>query len=921
MARQYARVELFYDNVWNDHTSSTRNRDPIQITRGRGDEQGEPTPSVCTLTFDNRNGTFNPRNPSSSLYRKIGRNTPLRVSVGTVATQEDQFQRTVSNGWTGGSFTWTLSGGTVPDDYDIDGNAATQTHPSTNVLHYSTMDSGSSDHRIRTQFAWSAGDLTGAGAEVWLLGRGQDASNHYLLGIAYSVGEGVTAQFSKRIGGVGSVIGSAVTIPAGLEGGFANVELEAEFYVEGNRLFGKVWRWDQDHPMEWSLTAEVDPDELPTGTLTGLASRRGTGNTNANLACRFHYFTVMPGTIRFSGEVASWKPRRAIKGDAWTEVTATGILRRLGQGARPLRSAVWRENLAGNPLAFWPMNDGENATQAASALPAGTPASIEADGQFGPRQVNAWVEPLMTPAADVALFIKGLVVQDPADTQWSGDFVFAFDADAEFADVACEWSGPGAGTPVDTQVYWLLTLLDDSPGVLAYELSVVQFSGTSSSQTVLTSGTTPLMDGRVHHARVTTANSGANTDWELFLDGTSFASGTTAQPWDPVYYAGIEIAAGSTGQVSAGQMAVWDTDSPPANAANAAVVGRSGELAGARFVRLCTEEGVAYQIIGETAGADTPAMGPQKLVTLLENLLDVEDVDMGQLFDTRHQLGLTYRYRVNLYESNNPVRLALDLDDEGVAAPLEPDIDDLGVVNDVTVSRPNGSSARSVQETGPLNVQDPTADPDAVGVYDVQEEVNVDLDSQLQGVADWRRHRGTIDETRYPQVIVDLDAAPSLEAAASAMDVGDGLTLDNLSDEPDVSGQLALGSTETIDTHRRVIAFNATPSNLYGVGVYNDSGSRYDDAYSTTAAQITTGTSTSLSVAIETSRSLWVTGSGSPQFPLEIDLLGARVSVTAISGTSSPQTFTISATVVNGVNKVIPSGTSVRLWDPKRYGL
>jgi hypothetical protein len=38
--------------------------------------------------------------------------------------------------------------------------------------------------------------------------------------------------------------------------------------------------------------------------------------------------------------------------------------------------------------------------------------------------------------------------------------------------------------------------------------------------------------------------------------------------------------------------------------------------------------------------------------------------------------------------------------------------------------------------------------------------------------------------------------------------------------------------------------------------------------------------------------------------------------VSAISGTSSPQTFTITQTPVNGVTKTVPSGSAVSLWQP-----
>jgi hypothetical protein len=93
---------------------------------------------------------------------------------------------------------------------------------------------------------------------------------------------------------------------------------------------------------------------------------------------------------------------------------------------------------------------------------------------------------------------------------------------------------------------------------------------------------------------------------------------------------------------------------------------------------------------------------------------------------------------------------------------------------------------------------------------------------------------------------------------------------------------------------------------------------RWDTELSTTSGAITTGTSTSVSV-VSTGGVLWTTDP--THYPLDVGLLGARVRVTAMAGASSPQTATISAAVVNGVNKVIPSGTQFRLWKPARYAL
>ena len=68
--------------VWTDVTTYVQRRDGgINITRGRADETSTVQPSKATLSFNNRDGRFSPRNPSGAYYGKIGRNTQLRVSI------------------------------------------------------------------------------------------------------------------------------------------------------------------------------------------------------------------------------------------------------------------------------------------------------------------------------------------------------------------------------------------------------------------------------------------------------------------------------------------------------------------------------------------------------------------------------------------------------------------------------------------------------------------------------------------------------------------------------------------------------------------------------------------------------------------------------------------------------------------------
>lgn len=73
-------VEIFVNSAWTDITPYVYYRDFVRISRGRPDETSQIQPQTCTMTVNNRDGRFSPRNPSGPYYGQIGRNTPLRVS-------------------------------------------------------------------------------------------------------------------------------------------------------------------------------------------------------------------------------------------------------------------------------------------------------------------------------------------------------------------------------------------------------------------------------------------------------------------------------------------------------------------------------------------------------------------------------------------------------------------------------------------------------------------------------------------------------------------------------------------------------------------------------------------------------------------------------------------------------------------------
>lgn len=78
-----ATIEIYYDGAWQDITSYVYHREaaPIVITRGYTANSKNCDPGKLKLQINNRDSRFSPRNPTSPLYGKIGRNTPIRVSV------------------------------------------------------------------------------------------------------------------------------------------------------------------------------------------------------------------------------------------------------------------------------------------------------------------------------------------------------------------------------------------------------------------------------------------------------------------------------------------------------------------------------------------------------------------------------------------------------------------------------------------------------------------------------------------------------------------------------------------------------------------------------------------------------------------------------------------------------------------------
>lgn len=353
--------------------------------------------------------------------------------------------------------------------------------------------------------------------------------------------------------------------------------------------------------------------------------------------------------FRFSGQVVSWKPRRAVKGDAWVHVVAGGWLRQLGQGDPPVDDPAYRYIIRQSPHAYWPLDDGPDAKSGAAAVGSSPMVVVfaeqEGQAQFGAGELAPWLDKGLQVSG--GLFVAGLVgvastAPATVDVARRAGRVEDFGSSSVFVDQA-------ATEGAETYNYEIHIRND-----VAFSPSVQLFHSTQGGFTTLMATSTDSAvqaagwDDRVHTWRLQISQDGADVDVVAYLDGVSVLSathvGATRIPAGAVRLVNNNIAAEP---IVWGHAVFWDGNAPAASDVSDAVSGYRGEAGGDRFTRLCAQEGITSTIIG--TASDTQPMGPQPRDTTLGLLAEIAATDNGLIFDTRSQLGLTFRTGRSLY--------------------------------------------------------------------------------------------------------------------------------------------------------------------------------------------------------------------------------------------------------------------------------
>lgn len=936
------RGEMYISGAWTDITSSVRlDREVVISARGRSGEQGRPSPCTCDFTLNDRTGLLNNRNPNSAYYGLLPRNLPVRFSV----TEDRSFAiidtATGSEVKTADKAVLDITGDI---DIRIEFELAKWTGTTDGQMLASKYRRTASNNRswifYKTnlgylQFSWTTdgttSTLNGVASTAPLTITGGPMAARVTMDVDNGSGQKVLKFYtSDSIAGSWTQLGATQTFAGttSIFSGTADVELgriddgQNGGLTAVTGMSGRIYAFELYNGIAGTLVAEADIYNQPRGT-TSFSDGLATPNTWVTAGNA----EITPDDRRFTGEISALPVVSDVSGrDVYIPVQAADVTRRLGKGATAIASALKsyfsQYVTSGQATGYWPAEDGSSATTIASAVSRGAPGKIS-DTQFGT------VSDLPASGGAITLSNSGSrinVVGRPTNNTGYACFNFAMKmpsvpaSSVTVIDLYCQ-----GGT---------ISRINFSVTATSYNMAAYDLDGALiTSNSTLFGTTTPPNVWNLFRIQLT--QSGGNTQLDLgwYHPGDTGLTGaaalifaavcgrfTQAQMIGQTNNAGTQYA-----HLFMGQFYLDNVTAAYVTAANAF----AGETTTTRFSRIAGENGITATVIGTS----TEVMGPQPIDTPLNVLFQCHDTERGQMYPDRNSLAIVLRTRRSLVNQYGP-SISYTGGELGPAVALPTD-DDALLRNAVTATRPgDGSTGYATQDSGPNSTASPTASPPGVGVVPGSISPNTYLSARLADMAAHDVFLGTWDEPRWPMVQVALErqnyagtAAKVLIARALArLDVGDMFSITHLPSflPPDDAQVMIQGITEVLANRGWRFTWNTS---AYGPYALNDltsmTASRYRLAASgcTTAATITT-TATSFTVAIAAGNALWGTTALKPgNFPQNVVIAGEVITISGISGTSSPQTFTASARSVNGIVKAHAAGETVQIQYPFYVGL
>lgn len=885
--------------VWPDPveiTSKVRVEQGIDIDYGRPNEAADVDAASYAASVDNRTGDFTPDNPLGLWFGGLRRNTPIRDSTDVLT---DDFNRvtaagslgTVSNPGVIGPLTYTL---TSASDWSTNGAVAQVAMPTANVTRYALVSGGNAANPAGRIDLSCPVIATGTGIAAGVVAHYYDATNLHYFALIFDLAGVLKLRVSRWLEGSYLDV-STVTLAATYSAGQV---FTLKWDSCGPTILLKAWATAGAEPA-WQL--RYDDADVPKGGRNGLFVWRFSGNTNAgSVTSTFDNFVLE--STEFQGYISELPTRWDMSGkDSIVPLRASGVLRRLGQGATPLKSPLYRQLTGTNdanvkPSAYWPLEDDSSAVYGANALGQGAAMSVT-DVQFGAD--TSLVSSLQTAKLSTAAARATGIVRGTRNggTGFSAMLMFKLPAGvvgSNFISVAA------SGTP-SSVTNWTVRVDAASVTLVGYDSSGNAIVTPAAASWIINpTGWTAIQI----ETEILAGSTTYSLIWHAVGDINYYSISGTYASASPSKATGITIASSATlvgtliGHAWIGENTlpfVTNTFSLVSN-------GYIGELPGARFTRLLKEEGV---IGSAESGTDQP-MGAQGFDALLPLLRECAAADYGVMYESGY--GVYLRPRAKRY--NRSVMLGLALSTGGASAPLQPTFDDANLRNEWQVSRKNGSQGAIVSDLASIAAE---------GRYDDSATINVATDDVLVNHAGWRVFLGTRPLTRWPAIEFSIAARPALAAGwRQSLIYGQRITLATAG-LTQLAGQtvdvIIEGWSVRKSAFEWTVTLNCTPYSPWAVALLDDAaGSRLDTSGS---YLLTTINSTATSITVRTTDGpTWTTAAG--DLPFDIIVEGEQMTVTAVGALAGADQV---LTVTRSVNGIVRSHTgattnAVTLYQP-----
>jgi len=879
----------------------------VTTARGRADESSTVAPTTAAPRLDNPAGDYTPDNPLGLYYPHVGLGTPARWWIN--ASTPRLYLRPVANSRAIVASIATLN---LTNDLDIrlDLHLKT-THPQGASVEAVGRNSATlfswrvdvrADRGLTLLWSTDGVNITNVvDSDVPILPMSARATFRVTLDVnngagghdvKFYVSDSVTGTFAQlgptfTGAGVTSINNAAapflISATDELEPFASQLALDASVYrVQLRNGIGGAVILDANFTAQVSgLRAFVDS--------TGFA---WTITAGAELSNR--WFRIVGTADEWVptwpwGDLSSQMPGGLTEGQARIDLTIAGVLRRLGQGASPLDSPL-RRVVTDEPTtqAYWPMEDGKNSTQIASALPGGSPMTVGGEVTFASDSDLAGSKPL--PVLTATSSLSGAVVG-----VFSGVWQVDWYMHIPVGPVSPTTIMRVTGTVGSTAASWVVTT-----SAAAVAVSALAADGTVLSTT---NAPTPSFFGDWIHLRLQVSQVGINVEW--FLTWVTVAYPAPGGFFFSNFFAGTVGGVAAVGippdalhvDMAIGHLAVF---SSLVVASGNAATGWTGDTAAQRMIRLCGEQGVSLRIVGDPN--TTALLGPQQVATLLTLLDDAAAADGGVLYEQLDAVGLIYRTRESMY--NQPPNVVLDAHQQQIQNPFTPILDDQRTRNNIIVTRQGGSSVEVVDQDSI----------DRRGRYDESITLNLYQDGDVADAAGWLLHLGTVPGMRYPQLDTNLGVAPEVIDSWLTMDVSSRVDAINLPPQHPTATVRAVveGYSEPISPQTWNPQMNCSPASVWDVGMVDapwitaDYLLRLETDGSVLATTVTIS-ATTLFVTV-TDGPYWVTAGG--EFPFDIRVGGERLTVSAIGAPSGSASYTGGGNAITTgptVNHVAPS--------------